>query len=98
LHAQELANAYLITRAKHRTLWVDRQEPLILEEIPVHPPERRRSGVAVPPVPPPSKASEVESLLPLTQPPPREEADPPSSAAKEPQESRNKVVWFGEVH
>jgi hypothetical protein len=65
-HAQELEDAYLVTRSKHRTLWVDRQEPLILDGIPVHLSERRRTRVAVPPAPPPSKALEVESLLPLT--------------------------------
>jgi predicted protein tyrosine phosphatase len=96
-HAQELADAYLITKAKRRMLCADRQEPLILEGIPVHPPEGRRTGVVVPPAPPPSEALEVESLLPLTQPPLREEADPQPSIAEEPQELRNEVVWFGEV-
>jgi hypothetical protein len=62
-HAQELEDAYLVTRAKRRTLATERQEPLILEGIPVHPPERRRTGIAAPP---PTEASEVESLLPLT--------------------------------
>ena len=69
-HTQQLEDAYLVTRAKRRTLDIERQEPLVLEGIPVHPSERRRTGVAVPPAPPPSKVSEVESLLPLTQPPP----------------------------
>ena len=68
-HTQQLEDAYLVTRAKRRTLDIERQEPLVLEGIPVHPSERR-TGVAVPPAPPPSKVSEVESLLPLTQPPP----------------------------
>jgi hypothetical protein len=75
-HAQELADAYLITRAKRRTLWADRKEPLILEGILVHLLERRRTGIAIPPAPLPSKASEVELLLPLTQPPPRKEENP----------------------
>jgi len=75
-HTQQLEDAYLVTRAKHRTLDTERQEPLVFEGIPVHPPEIRRTGVTVPPAPPPSKVSEVESLLPLTQPPPREEIDP----------------------
>ena len=75
-HTQQLEDAYLVTRAKRRTLDTERQEPLVLEGIPVHPPERRRTGVAVPPAPPLSEVSEVESLLPLTQPAPREEADP----------------------
>jgi hypothetical protein len=96
-HAQELADAYLVIRAKRRMLWVDRQEPLILEGIPVHPPERRRTGVAVPPAPPPSEASEVESLLPLTQPPLIEEADPQPSAAEEPHEHRKEAVRSNEV-
>ena len=75
-HTQQLEDAYLVTRAKRRTLGTERQEPLLLEGIPIHPPERRRTGVAVPPAPPPSEVSEVESLVPLTQPPPREEIDP----------------------
>ena len=73
---QQLEEAYLVTGAKRRTLDTERQEPLALEGMPVHPPERRRTGVAVPPAPPPSKVSKVEFFLPLTQPPPREEADP----------------------
>jgi hypothetical protein len=68
-HAQELEDAYLVTRAKRRTLATKRQEPLILEGIPVHPLERRRTGIAAPP---PTEASEVESLPPLTQPPPQD--------------------------
>ena len=75
-HAHQLGEAYLVTRAKRRTLAAERQDPLILEGIPVHPPERRRTGVAVPPAPPPSEVSEVEPLIPFTQPLPREEADP----------------------
>jgi hypothetical protein len=47
-HAQELEDAYLATRAKHRTLATERQEPIILEGIPIHPLERRRVGVVVP--------------------------------------------------
>jgi hypothetical protein len=45
-HAQELEDAYLVTRAKRRTLATERQEPLILEGISVHPLERRRTGIA----------------------------------------------------
>ena len=75
-HAHQLGETYLITRAKRRTLAAERQDPLIVEGIPIHPPERRRTGVAVPPAPPPSEVSEVEPLIPLTQPLPREEADP----------------------
>ena len=69
-HTQQLEDAYLVIRAKRRTLDTERQEPLVLEGIPVHPPERRRTGVAVPPAPPPLEVSEVVSLLPLIQPPP----------------------------
>ena len=75
-HAHQLGEAYLVTRAKWRTLAAEWQDPLIMERIPVHPPERRRTGVAVPPAPPPSEVSKVEPLIPLTQPLPREEADP----------------------
>jgi len=67
-HAHQFGEAYLVTRAKQRMLAAERQDPLIMEGIPVHPLERRRTGVAVPPTPPPSKVSEVEHLLPLTQP------------------------------
>ena len=75
-HVHQLGEAYLVTRAKRRTLAAERQDPLIVEGIPVHPSERRRTGVAVPPAPPPSEVSEVEPLIPLTQPLPREEVDP----------------------
>ena len=75
-HAHQLGEAYLVTRAKCRTLAAERQDPLILEGIPVHLPKRKRTDVAVPPAPPPSEVSESKSLLPLTQPLPREEADP----------------------
>jgi hypothetical protein len=85
-HAQELEDAYLVTSAKRRTLARESLEPLILEGIPVHPPERRRTNVAAPPAPPPSEVSEVEPLLPLTQPPPGEDADPQPSAAEVPPE------------
>ena len=71
-----MGEAYLVTRAKRRTLATERQELLILEGIPVQPPERRRTSVAIPPAPPPLEVSEVEPLLPLTQPLPREEVDP----------------------
>jgi hypothetical protein len=68
-HSLELEDAYLVMRAKRRTPAMERQEPLILEGIPIHPPERRTS-TAVPPAPLPSEASEVEPLLPLSQPQP----------------------------
>ena len=75
-HVHQLREAYLITRAKQRTLAAERQDAPILEGIPAHQPERRRTGVVVPPAPPPSEVSEVEPLIPLTQPSPREDADP----------------------
>ena len=67
-HAHQLGEAFLVTRAKWRTLAAEWQDPLIVEEISIHPPERRRTGVAVPPAPPPSEVLEVEPLVPLTQP------------------------------
>ena len=75
-HAHQLREAYLVTRAKRRTLVTERQDPMIWEGIPIHPLERRRTSVAVPPAPPPLKVLEIEPLLPLTQPLPREEVDP----------------------
>jgi len=75
-HVHQLREAYLITRAKQRTLAAERQDAPILEGIPTHQPERRRTGVAAPPAPPPLEVSEVEPLIPLTQPSPREDADP----------------------
>jgi hypothetical protein len=68
-----------------------------LEGIPVHPLERRRTGVVVPPAPPPTEASEIEPFVPLTQPLPGEEADLQPTVAKEPQEPRNEVVRPDEV-
>ena len=67
-HVHQLWEAYLVTRAKQRTLAAERQDAPILEGIPIHPPERRRTGVAAPPAPPPSEVSKVEPLIPLTQP------------------------------
>ena len=75
-HFHQLGEAYLVTRAKRRMLVAERQDPLIMEGIPVLPPERRRTSVAVLPAPPPSEVSEVEPLVPLTQPLPQEDADP----------------------
>jgi hypothetical protein len=92
-----MEDAYLATRAKRRTLATERQEPLILEGIPVYPLKRRKTGVAVPPAPPPTEASEIEPFLPLTQPLPREEADPQPGVVEEPQEPRNEVVRPDEV-
>ena len=67
-HVHQLREAYLVTRAKRRTLVAERQDAPILEGIPVHLPERRRTGVAVPPAPSPSEVLEEEPLVPLTQP------------------------------
>ena len=67
-HVHQLGEAYLVTRAKRRTLAAERQNTPILEGIPIHPPERRRTGVTVPPAPPPSEVLEVEPLVPLTRP------------------------------
>ena len=75
-YAHQLGEAYLVTRAKCRTLATERHDPLILEGIPIHPLERRRTGVTVLLAPPPSEVLEVEPLFTLTQPLPREEADP----------------------
>ena len=74
-HVHQLREAFLVTRAKRRTLAAERQDAPILEGFPIYPPERRRTGVAAPPAPPPSEVSEEESLVPLTQPLPREDVD-----------------------
>ena len=74
-HVHQLRVAYLVTRAERRTLAAGRQDAPILEGIPIHPPEGRRTGVAAPPAPPPSEVSEVKPLIPLTQPLPREDVD-----------------------
>ena len=73
-HVHQLRVAYLVTRAERRTLVAERQDALILEGIPIHPPEKRAS-VAAPPAPPPLEVSEVELLIPLTQPLPREDVN-----------------------
>ena len=65
-HVHQLCEAYLVTRAKRRTLAAERQDAPILEGIPIHPPKRRRTSVAAPPAPPPSEVSEEEPLIPLT--------------------------------
>ena len=54
-YVHQLWEAYLVTRAKRRMLATKRQDAPILEGIPIHPPERRRTGVAAPPAPPPSE-------------------------------------------
>ena len=74
-HVHQLGEAYLFTRARWRSLVDGRQDAPILEGIPLHPPERRRTGVIAPPAPPPSEVSDEEPLVPLTQPLPREDVD-----------------------
>ena len=74
-HVHQLRVAYLVTRAERRTLAAGRQDAPILEGIPIHPPERRRTGVIAPPAPPPSEVSEEEPLIPLAQSLPREDVD-----------------------
>ena len=54
-HVHQLGEAYLFTRAKRRSLVDEGQDAPILEGIPIHPPEGRRTSVAEPPAPPPSK-------------------------------------------
>ena len=75
-YVHQLGEAYLVTRAKRRTLIDERQEAPILEGIPIHPPERWRIGDAEWPASPPSRVLEAKPLVPLTQPLPREDADP----------------------
>ena len=74
-HVHQLWVAYLVIRAERRMLAAERQDALILEGIPIHPLEGRRTGVAAPLAPPPSEVSEEEPLVPLTQPLPREDVD-----------------------
>ena len=74
-HVHQLREAYIITRAKRRTLAAEMQDAPILEGIPIHPPERRRTSVAAPPAPPPSEVLEAEPLIPLTQPLPQEDVE-----------------------
>ena len=45
-HVHQLWVAYLVTKAEQRTLAAKRQDAPILEGIPIHPPERRRTSVA----------------------------------------------------
>ena len=75
-HVHQLREAYLITRAKQRTLAAERQDAPILEGIPIHPIETRRTGDVEPPAPPPSEVLEAEPLVPPTQALSREDVDP----------------------
>ena len=74
-HVHQLRVAYLVIRAERRTLAAGRQDALILEGIPIHPPERKRTGVAAPLAPPPSEVSEEEPSISLAQPLPHEDVD-----------------------
>jgi hypothetical protein len=74
-HAQQLKNAYLITRPKQRMFATPKQEPMILEGIPIYPLERRRLDLEAPLAPPPTEVSKIKHLIPQTQPLPREEED-----------------------
>ena len=65
-HVHQLRVAYLVTRAERRMLAAERQDAPILEGIPIHLLERRRTGVVAPPAPLPLEVSEVEPLIPLT--------------------------------
>ena len=42
-HGHQLGEAYLVTRAKRRTLAAERQDPLILKAIPVHSPKKKEN-------------------------------------------------------
>ena len=42
-HAHQLGEAHLATRAKHRMLVAERQDPMIMEGIPVHPLEKKEN-------------------------------------------------------
>ena len=75
-HVHQLGEAYLFTRAKRRALVDEMRDAPILEGIPIHPPETRRTGDVEPPAPPPSEVLEAEPLVPLTQPLPQEDVDP----------------------
>ena len=75
-HVHQLGEAYLFTRVKRRTLVDERQDAPILEGIPIHPTETRRTGDVEPPAPPPSEVLEAEPFVALTQPLAREVADP----------------------
>ena len=75
-HVHQLGEAYLFTRAKRRALVDEMRDAPILEGIPIHPTETRRTGDVEPPAPPPSEVLEAEPLVPLTQPLAREVADP----------------------
>ena len=59
-HVHQLRVAYLVTRAERRALAAKRQDAPILEGIPIHPLERKRTGDAGPSAPPPLKVLEAE--------------------------------------
>jgi hypothetical protein len=78
-------------------LATDKQEPLILEGIPVYPLERRILDLEAPPAPPPTEVSKIEHLIPLTRPLPREEEDPQPSSVEGRQEHQSEVAPYKEV-
>ena len=89
-HAQELKDAYLVTRIKRRMLASEDQGTIILEGIPIG----RKMDIEGPSAPPPIETShEALELDPtkeeefplLTQPPPKEDGDPTLSPKEEPQ-------------
>jgi hypothetical protein len=93
-HAQELKDAYLVTRAKRRMLALEDQEPIILEGIPIMPLKTgKRLAIERPSAPPPTATShEASELEPkeeeipiLSQPPPKDDGDLSLIPKEEPQ-------------
>jgi hypothetical protein len=93
-HAQELKDAYLVTRAKRRMLALEDQEPIILEGIPIMPLKiGKRLAIEGPSAPPPATTShEASELEPkeeeipiLSQPPLKDDGDPSLIPKEEPQ-------------
>ena len=94
-HVHQLGEAYLVTRSKQRTLVAERYGSSVLEGIPVHPPERSGTNVAVPPAPPTLEVLEVEPLIPLTQPLPGGRSI--ARAVEESAEPENEDGWSDRV-
>jgi hypothetical protein len=61
-HAQQLKDAYLVTRAKRRMFALEGHEPIILEGIPIMSPGRRMdaAGPSAPPTEASHEVSEIE--------------------------------------
>ena len=70
---------------------------MIMEGIPVYPPERGRLDLVAPPAPLPMEALEIDPLIPLKQLPPREEADPRPGSVEGPQEHWNEAILSEEL-